>query len=263
MNVAESELKMIKGEVSTRAEGNSPLELHEKEGTARKIQLPSPRDKDATNRKVLERSTPPKNDEEDDILVYEAALEYTQLERSDATACKLTCIRIVIVIIASIVFIFSFPFSLFLILFVFDTKKSCLPFKSIRDSPWRLYLTRSMLHYHLPNPPHRPYINVFYCLMRVYKFTIPLEDISSIAVENFSINHEYPSSNTDRIDSPKLENIILHLKRESPGIDAPVSDYLGLCSRCQTVHTLVIYSVKDASIFTEAVKEHMMNSAAN
>ena len=128
------------------------------------------------------------NDEEDcDLILYEAFLDYTELERSNTTACKLTCISVIIIILASILFVFSFPFSLFLVLFCFNTKRACLPCQSIRHSPWKLYLTSHSLHYHLPNPPQRPYFNIFYCLERVYKFTIPFEDIRSISVELASI----------------------------------------------------------------------------
>lgn len=203
---------------------------------------------------ILEES---QNDEEDcDLILYEAFLDYTELERSNTTACKLNCISVIIIILASVLFVFSFPFSLFLVLFWFNTKRACLPCQSIQHSPWKLYLTSRSLHYHLPNPPQRPYINIFYCLERAYKFTISFEDIRSISVESASI---HPSSNTN---TEKLENVIIELKPGSPGIRAPTKNIFGVWSRLETLHTMVIYSVKDASAFMEAVEDHMRRSAA-
>lgn len=206
------------------------------------------------NQDSLEKLQSNDSEEDNDLILYEASLEYTELERSNATTTKLTCITGIIIILASVLFVFSFPFSLFLFLFCFETKRACLPCESIRHSPWKLYLTRHALHYHLPNPPQRPYINILYCLQRVYKYTIPYEDIKSISVENFSISPANPSGN---INTYKMENVIIELEPGSPGIRAPVKSIFGLCSRLQTVHTVVIYSVKDASAFMEAVREHM------
>ena len=57
---------------------------------------------------------------DDNTIVYEAAIESTPLEKSKATANKITCLSVIIVIMTTILFIFSFPFSLFLILFCFQ-----------------------------------------------------------------------------------------------------------------------------------------------
>ena len=194
------------------------------------------------------------SDSDDDRILFEAALEYTALEKSPKTANKLKCISITVFIMGAILFVFSFPFSLFLILFCFDTKRSCSPFQAICDSPWKLYLTRNALHYHLPNPPHRPYVNLFYCMKRAYEYTIPLKDIKNLAVESNSIDVQ---SQHGPIDPPKLENIIIDLKSTSLGVKVPVYDYMGVWSKCKTVHTLIIYSVKDATTFVDTVKEHM------
>ena len=194
----------------------------------------------------------------DTIVLYEAVLESTQLDKSRATAYKLKCLSITVLMAAIVLFIFSFPFSLFLILFCFNTKRSCLPFKAIRKSPWRLYLTQSALHYHLPKPPHRPYVNFIYCLKRAYKYMIPLSDIQSIAVQN-AFNTAASSGTTDATSYP-LKDIIIKLKPGSPGVNIPVEHTflsMGLWAKHQTVHTLVIHSVKDASTFVDAVRERI------
>lgn len=188
----------------------------------------------------------------DNVVLYEAALESTHLDNSRATAHKLKCLSFTVLLAAIILFIFSFPFSLFLILFCFNTKRSCLPFKAIRKSPWRLYLTQTALHYHLPNPPHRPYVNFIYCLKRAYKYMIPLSDIGSIAVQN-AFTTAAPSGTSSSL----LEDIIIKLKPGSPGVNVPVEHKMGLWAKRQMVHTLVIYSVKDASAFVDAVREHI------
>ena len=186
---------------------------------------------------------------DDNTIVYEAAIESTPLEKSKATANKITCISVIIVIMATILFIFSFPFSLFLILFCFNTKRSCLPFQSIRNSPWRLYITKRYLHYHLPHPPHRPYINILYCLKCVYEYRVPFEDIKSITLEQSS-----DRANTN-IRLQSLENIIIELKPESSGVNVPIKTYFGLWAKQATVHTLLIYSVQDANTFIDKVNE--------
>ena len=192
------------------------------------------------------------NEDDDGEVVCEVELDLTPLEKSRATANKLNCISGVIVTVAAVLFIFSFPFSLILILFCFDTKRSCVPFLSIRKSPWRLFLTKKTLHYHLPNPPERPYINVFYCLQRVSVFLIPLKDIKSVSVQSEQPRNENIG---DSITSSRLQNIIIELKSESPGVRAPVGGVLGLCSREITVYSLVLYSVKDASDFVENIQQ--------
>ena len=194
----------------------------------------------------------PANDDDNEVL-YEAELELTALEKYGATAHKISAIVALITIMGVVLFILSFPFSLFLVLFCFDTKRSCLPCQSVRDSPWRLYLTRKSLHYHLPNPPHRPYINVLFCLKRTYHLSIPLQHIQSVAVKV-----ERPEGDGDRSDSitsSRLENILVELKADSPGVGVPVAANLGVWSRRLTVHTLVIYSVKDAGAFVERVQQ--------
>ena len=194
-------------------------------------------------------NTAGKND--DEKILYEAELDLTSLEKSQATAYKLNCISGLIVAMAAVLFILSFPFSLFLILFCFDTKRSCLPFRSILDSPWRLFLTNKTLHCHLPNPPQRPYINAFYCLRRTSEFSIPLVHIKSVAT--LSVQPEGEDLG-DSITNSKLENIVIELKPESPGVTVPVSGPLGLWSRKTTIHSLVIYSVKEAGTFIEKVQ---------
>ena len=195
-------------------------------------------------------NTAGKNDDDEKIL-YEAELDLTSLEKSQATAYKLNCISALIVAMAAVLFILSFPFSLFLILFCFDTKRSCLPFQSILDSPWRLFLTNKTLHCHLPTPPQRPYINAFYCLRRTSEFSIPLVHIKSVAT--LSVQPEGEDLG-DSITNSKLENIVFELKPESPGVTVPVSGPLGLWSRKTTIHSLVIYSVKEAGTFIEKVQ---------
>ena len=190
------------------------------------------------------------------VVLYEAALEFTSLERSKETAKKLTVISAVVTIIAIILFIFSFPLSLFLILFCFNTRRSCSPFKAVKDSPWRLYLTKNAILYHLPKPPHRPYINVFYCIHRVHKIAIPLKDIRQVSVQSVSNKHNGRERSASAI-AVQMENIVFELKSSSDGVRAPVRDYLGLLSKYETVYTLVIYSVRDASTFVGIVKEHM------
>ena len=180
-------------------------------------------------------------------VVYEAELEPTALERSKNTTRKLRCIGILIVIMATILFIFSFPFSLFLVLFCFNTKRSLLPCWSMFESPWRLYLTRRHLHYHLPNPPRRPYINAFYCLRRAHEFAIPLKYVQSVSVQR-------REKETDSAEIFTMENIVIELKPECKGVEVPVASSIGLFSRRNPVHTLVIYSVKNAAEFLANVQ---------
>ena len=197
----------------------------------------------------------PNDTKDDDTILCEAAIEYTELERSGSTKRKLNCISIVTVIVAGILFAFSFPFSLFLVLFCFNTKRACQPFKYIQDSPWRLYLTPHALHYDLPNPPHRPYINLFYCLKRFYSYTIPLSDIANVSVGN---REETNKGRDDPLNNAVPQNIIVDLKSISPGVDAPVSvDWLGIWTRYENTHTLAIFSVRDAATFVETVKQHL------
>ena len=180
-------------------------------------------------------------------VVYEAELEPTALERSKNTTRKLRCIGILIVVMATILFIFSFPFSLFLVLFCFNTKRSLLPCWSMFESPWRLYLTRRHLHYHLPNPPRRPYINAFYCLRRAHEFAIPLKYVQSVSVQR-------REKESDSAEIFTLENIVIELKPECKGVEVPVASSIGLFSRINPVHTLVIYSVKNAAEFLANVQ---------
>ena len=93
---------------------------------------------------------------------------------------------------------------------------------------------------------------MLYCLKRVYEFTIPLKDIKRIDTLNAAIEQNSPTGS-----SPQLKNIIIEMEQETSGVNAPVETCFGLWSKYQIVHTLVIYSVKNASEFTEAVKEHM------
>ena len=191
-------------------------------------------------------------DDDDETILYKAELELTPLEKSLATTYKLNCISVLIVAVAAVLFILSFPFSLFLILFCFDTKRSCLPCRSILESPWRLFLTNKTLHYHLPNPPQRPYINVLYCLRRTSEFSIPLVDIESVAMQSVQPEGEDLG---DSITTSKLENVVIELKPESSGVKVSVSGSLGLRSRKITVHSLVIYSVKEAGTFIEKAQQ--------
>ena len=196
------------------------------------------------------------DEEDDNQVIYEAELELTSLEKSRATANKLNCISVLIVIMAAALFLLSFPFSLFLLLFCFDTRRSCLPCLYIQASPWRLFLTNRALHYHLPNPPHRPYVNVFYCLRRTSVFSVPLQDIHRVLVQSRPSETENLG---DSIASSKLENILVELKPESAGVRVPVGTALGLWSKGITVHNLVIFSVKDATTFVDKV-QHQLNT---
>jgi hypothetical protein len=265
MSVAGEELKVLNGALHEENEKGPQVQTSEmNEDTENKgSESPAPLARQITGITHQDSLEEPEDEEEeeeeevdrDNVVLCEAALESTHLDKSRATAYKLKCLSITVLTTAIILFIFSFPFSLFLIFFCFNTKRSCLPFRAIRKSPWRLYLTQSALHYHLPNPPHRPYVNFIYCLKRVHKYTIPLKDIKSIAVQN-PFTTEAPGKTTNSI-APPLEDIVIKLKLGSPGVNVPVERTLGLWSRRQTVHTLVIYSVKDASTFTDVVKQHI------
>lgn len=206
---------------------------------------------------ILDTKKTETEDPANDIVLYEAALEFTPLEMSKSTANKITVISAVVTTIALLLFILSFPFSLFLILFCFDTRRSCSPFKAVRNTPWRLYLTRDKIHYHLPKPSHRPYINLFYCIQRVYKMTIPIKDVLRVTVQSVSNERNGQGRGTSPIAAQNLENIVIELKSSSGGVRAPVRDYLGLLYRSETVYTLVIYSVRDAGTFAETVNGHM------
>ena len=193
----------------------------------------------------------------DGVVLYEAELELSALERSPATARKLTCTGVLVVTIAALLFVFSFPFSLFLVLFCFDTKRSVSPCTSIYGSPWRLYLTKKQLHYHLPIPPRRPYINVFYCLSRVYEISIPLRDIKLVSVQ--ALPPEKESQRAAIVAPTQGNTILIELRDDSEGVKVPVGSSLGLWSRDAAVRTIAIYSVKDGAIFVQKAEELLNN----
>ena len=194
---------------------------------------------------------------DDGVVLYEAELELSALEQSPATARKLTCTGVLVVTIAALLFVFSFPFSLFLVLFCFDTKRSVSPCTSIYSSPWRLYLTKKQLHYHLPIPPRRPYINVFYCLSRVYEISIPLRDIKRVSVQ--ALPPEKESQRAAIVAPTQGNTILIELRDDSEGVKVPVGSSLGLWSRDAAVRTIAIYSVKDGAIFVQKAEELLNN----
>lgn len=212
---------------------------------------------------AAESTTPhPDLPEDNEIVLYEAELEHTHIEQSKFTTCGLSCISIILVAMLGVLFVSSFPFSLFVVLFCMDTKKACQPFKYIRFNPWKLYLTQDSVRYHLPNPPHRPYINLIYWRRApYYVFTIPLEDIADLVVEELGVDEEGTLKRGTRLLETGItvdnHSVVIELKPSAPSIDVPDYACFGFRPHFTSSHTLAIFSVRDAHTFVEKVKEQM------
>lgn len=204
--------------------------------------------------------------EDTEHVIYEAELEQTHIERSKFTSCGLSCISVVLLIVLGVLFVSSFPFSLFVVLFCMDTKKACQPFKYITFNPWRLYLTRDCVCYHLPKPPHRPYINLLYWRRSPYHvFTIPLGDIADMVVEELGVDEEGTLKRGTKLLETGItvdyQSVVIELKPSAPSIDVPDYACFGFRPHFKPSHTLAIFSVKDAHTFVEEVKEQMATVA--
>ena len=200
--------------------------------------------------------------EDNEIVIYEAELEHTRIEQSKSTTCGLSCISVILVVMLGVLFVSSFPFSLFVVLFCMDTKKACQPFKYIRFNPWKLYLTQDSVRYHLPNPPHRPYINLIYWRRApYYVFTIPLDDIADMVVEELGVDEEGTLKRGTRLLETGItvdnHSVVIELKPSAPSIDVPDYACFGFRPHFTPSHTLAIFSVRDAHTFVEKVKEQM------
>ena len=90
-------------------------------------------------------------------------------------------------------------------------------------------------------------------MKRAYEYRIPLEDIKSVKLQKTAGN------NSNNLTVQGLENVIIELKPGASGVKVPVRSYFEIWTKRETVHTVIIYSVEDATAFIDQANELISN----